>query len=239
MDQLAHRSEQQIQKLNPNDVMGALKGIVPRSFEKTFNGLDSKQIEYAFSLCLDGLTREQVAVGMSTVRDNGFCPDPAMFRKWCLGINGFTTGVDPIHASYRSKNAALANIEAWLIDDTIKITNAERESYNRCYSMFNDLKWNYSDKQKFHTYLAFKDFYDEVVKEFVAKGEPQSIWVEPPKIETRKWRAVPKNYLNLYSDDQKEKSEKIALRIAELVESGMSTADASRQVMKESIKRSV
>ena len=186
MGQLEHRSEQQIQKLNPNDVMGALKGIVPRSFEKTFNGLDSKQIEYAFSLCLDGLTREQVAVGMSTVRDNGFCPDPAMFRKWCLGINGFTTGIDPIHASYRSKNAALANIEAWLIDDTIKITNAEREAYNRCYSMFNDLKWNYSDKQKFHTYLAFKDFYDEIVKEMVAKGESQSIWMPPVKIEVKK-----------------------------------------------------
>lgn len=188
MDQLTCLSEQQIQKLNPNDVMGALKGIVPRSFEKTFNGLDSKQIEYAFSLCLDGLTREQVVIGMGVVRDNGFCPDPAMFRKWCLGIKGFATEVDPIHASYRARNAALANIEAWLSDSTTKITNAEREAYNRCYGMFNDLKWNYSDKQKFHTYAAFKDFYDEVVKDLVAKGESQSIWVPPVKIEMKKDR---------------------------------------------------
>lgn len=234
MDQLAHRSEKQIQKINPNDVMGALKGIVPRSFEKTFQGLDSKQIEYAFSLCLDGLTREQVAIGMSAVRDNGFCPDPAMFRKWCLGIKGFASDVDPIHASYRSKNSALANIEAWLSDSTIKITNAEKEAYNRCYGMFNDLKWNYSDKQKFHTYLAFKDFYDEVVKELVANGESQSIWIEPPKIESR--AKIVKNDCQIVTIEERKRIEETAIKAKELIAGGMSVGEAYLKLAKESKK---
>lgn len=234
MNQITNHTEKKIDKINPNDVSGTLKGLVPRSFEKTFNGLTTKQVEYAFSLCIQGLTREQIAIGMNTVVENGYCPDPAMFRKWCLGIKGFASDVDPIHASYRSKNAALANIEAWLSDNTTKITNAEKEAYNRCYGMFNDLKWNYSDKQKFHTYLAFKDFYDEVVKELVAKGESQSIWIEPPKIES-KAKGIKKDYLKL-SPEEQEESEKRELQVKELVAGGMSIPEAYLQIAKEGKK---
>lgn len=235
MNQITNHTDQQIEKINPNDVSGTLKGLVPRSFEKTFNGLTTKQVEYAFSLCIQGLTREQIAIGMNAVVENGFCPDPAMFRKWCLGIKGFTSDVDPIHASYRSKNAALANIEAWLIDCTTKITNAEKEAYNRCYSMFNDLKWNYSDKQKFHTYLAFKDFYDEVVKELVAKGESQSIWIEPPKIESRV-KGISKDYLKQYREENPEYAKEADERdkkVKEMVASGMTIGEAYMALLKE------
>lgn len=203
MNQIINHTEKQVAEINPVNVAATIKGIAPRSFEKTFSGLSTEQVAYAFKLCLDGLTRKQVELGMIQVRDNGYCPDPAMFRKWCLGIKGFTSDVDPIHASYRSKNAALANIEAWLSDCTTKITNAEREAYNRCYGMFNDLKWNYSDKQKFHTYLAFKDFYDEVVKELVQQGVSQSIWVEPPKIEDKSKMLLSYNINYVKSDFEK------------------------------------
>lgn len=235
MNQITNHTEKQIEKINPNDVSGTLKGLVPRSFEKTFNGLTTKQVEYAFSLCIQGLTREQIAVGMNTVVENGYCPDPAMFRKWCLGIKVFASDVDPIHASYRSKNAALANIEAWLSDSTTKITNAEREAYNRCYGMFNDLKWNYSDKQKFHTYAAFKDFYDEVVKELVAKGESQSIWIEPPKIES-KVKGISKDYLKQYREENPEyakEADEREQRVKEMVANGMTIGEAYMALLKE------
>lgn len=233
MDQLTHLSNQQIEKINPNDVLGALKGIVPRSFEKTFNGLTTKQIEYAFSLCIQGLTRDQITVGMNTTVEQGFCPDPAMFRKWCLGIKGFTADVDPILASYRKKNASLANIEAWLIDDTTPITNAEREAYNRSYAMFNNLKWNYSDNQRFHTYEAFKDFYTEVVNELVKNGIAQCDWTPPPAIADTKDDVKNKAEPKVQSDDEKN----ISQRLQTLVASGMSIGDASRLVMKEKYKK--
>lgn len=147
--------------------------------------MDEQVIIFAMSKAIDGLSKQQLQAGLDAMFEQGYCPDPIMFRKWCLGIKGIGEGVNPIYASYRAKNAALANLEAWLSDSTTKITNAEREAYNRCYTMFNDFKWNYSDKQKFHTYAAFKDFYEEVVKEFVDQGIPQSIWIEPVKLEKK------------------------------------------------------
>lgn len=187
MNQLINHTEKQIEKINPNDVSGTLKGLVPRSFEKTFNGLTTKQVEYAFSLCIQGLTREQIATGMNTVVENGYCPDPAMFRKWCLGVKGFVNDVDPIASSYRGKFAAIANIEAWLSDSSTLITNAERDAYNRVYGMFEKLNWadNY-EKAKYYAYKAFEDAYSEVVKELVSKGEKQSTWDASTAIEKKK-----------------------------------------------------
>lgn len=183
--QITNHTENQVEKTNVPRFLQTMKALAPRSYEKAFHGMDEQVVIFAMSKAIEGLSKQQLQIGLDAMFEHGYCPDPIMFRKWCLGIKGFASDVDPIYASYRARNAALANIEAWLIDDTTKITNAEREAYNRCYGMFNDLKWNYSDKQKFHTYAAFKDFYDEVVKEFVAKGEPQSIWIAPVKIERK------------------------------------------------------
>lgn len=220
MNQIINHTEKQIEPINPMAVMGTLKGISPRSFEKTFSGLDTKQVAYAFELCLDGLTREQIKLGMVKARDSGYCPDPSMFRKWCLGITGFIDNVDPIHASYRKKSAALANIEAWLIDDTITITNAEIEAYNRCYTMFDELRWRHSDKQKFHTYEAFKDFYEEVVKGFVEQGVKQEVWVKPVAIERKPLPVIRKNYLEDLTPEEQERSKQISARVKELRDSG-------------------
>ena len=229
MNQITHHTEKQIEPINPMAVMGTLKGISPRSFEKTFSGLDTKQVAYAFELCLDSLTRDQIKLGMTKARDSGYCPDPSMFRKWCLGITGFADNVDPIHASYRKKSAALANIEAWLIDNTTKITNAEQEAYNRCYSMFNNLKFNYSDKQKFHTYEAFKDFYEDVVRELVSNGEAQSIWVQPLRVEN-KTKVIQKEYLNK-TPEQEAESKIIEDQVKKLIDGGMSVGQAYAKIM--------
>jgi uncharacterized protein YoaH (UPF0181 family) len=176
-----------------------------------------------------GLTSQNFLAGIERMKTESWPPTIPEFKNWCIG-GTIAMGV----SLFRSKNAALANIEAWLSDSTTKITSAEKEAYNRCYGMFNDLKWNYSDKQKFHTYLAFKDFYDEVVKELVAKGESQSIWIEPPKIES-KAKGIKKDYLKL-SPEEQEESEKRELRVKELLASGMSMPEAYLQIAKESKK---
>lgn len=203
MNQIINHTEKQIEVINPAMVMGTVKGIVPRSFEKTFAGLTTEQIAYSFKLCLDGLTRDQIATGMTSVRDNGYCPDPAMFRKWCLGIKGFINDVDPVKDSYKGKYAAIANIEAWLSNPSTLITNAEREAYNRVYGMFQKLEWadNY-ERTKFYAYEAFKDSYVDVVKGLIEKGEQQSIWDAKSVIEKKKEPIVGfgQNYLKTTED---------------------------------------
>lgn len=209
--QITHHTENQVEKTNVPRFLQTMKALAPRSYEKAFNGMDEQVVIFAMSKAIDGITKQQLQVGLDAMFEQGYCPDPIMFRKWCLGIKGIGEGVNPIHASYRAKNAALANIEAWLIDDTTKITNAEREAYDRCYVMFNNLKWNYSDRQKFHTYAAFKDFYDEVVKEFVANNISQCIWVEPPKLGCKvDWVDFGKDER---TDEQKAKDKAVAQEV--------------------------
>lgn len=211
MNQITHHTEKQIEPINPVSVAATIKGIAPRSFEKTFNGLSSEQISYGFKLCLDGLTREQIQAGMMQVRDNGFCPDPAMFRKWCLGIKGFISDADPVKDSYKGKYAAIANIEAWLSDSSTRITNADREAYNRVYGMFNQLQYsNNYEKQKFYAYEAFKDAYVEVVKELVELGVKQEIWIQPEVIEQPKPKFTKRSYLSQpQTKEEKENIQKI------------------------------
>lgn len=211
MNQITHHTEKQIEPINPVSVAATIKGIAPRSFEKTFNGLSSEQISYGFKLCLDGLTREQIQAGMMQVRDNGFCPDPAMFRKWCLGIKGFISDADPVKDSYKGKYAAIANIEAWLSDSSTRITNADREAYNRVYGMFNQLQYaNNYEKQKFYAYEAFKDAYVEVVKELVELGVKQEIWIQPEVIEQPKPKFAKRSYLSQpQTKEEKENIQKI------------------------------
>lgn len=188
MNQLINHTEKQIEKINPNDVSGTLKGLVPRSFEKTFNGLTTKQIEYAFSLCIQGLTREQISIGMNAVVENGYCPDPAMFRKWCLGVKGFVNDVDPVASSYKGKYAALNDVYTWIENrDDRQITEASFIAYERSYNAFNELKWtNTYDRAKRVADSVFMENYEDVVNELVASGIKQEMHINPPKIEKPK-----------------------------------------------------
>ena len=151
-----------------------------KKFSDQWVGVEPEELADEMVDQYQGLTTQDFMRGIERMKQEEWPPTIPAFRSWCTGGES-----NSIHASYRTKNAALANIEAWMMDDSIEITNAEREAYNRCYSMFNNLKWNYSDNQKFHTYAAFKDFYDEVVKELVEKNIPQSIWIKPKQIEKK------------------------------------------------------
>ncbi len=180
MNSMVSNAQQSIQPVNSAKVVGIFKAIAPRSFEKTFEGIPTEQINHAMKICLDGLTHEQVNVGLSMVRDNGFCPDPAMFRKWCLGITGFGTEQQRAVDSFKKKHAALADIIKWRVNNDSPITNAEKEAFDRCYQGFLNLDYATNFERASHNvYEAFKENYVEVVNEFVAKGICQEIWVKP------------------------------------------------------------
>ena len=176
-------NQTQIQPSSSAKLVGIFKAIAPRSFEKTFDGIPVEQVNQAMKICIDGLSKDQINIGLSMVRDNGFCPDPAMFRKWCLGITGFGTEQQRATDSFKGKHAALANIVKWLNSNKHQITNAEKEAYDRCCEMFNAIRWtNNVERAQYYAYEAFKEGYVEVVREFVEQSMPQAVWIKPLSI---------------------------------------------------------
>lgn len=210
-----------VQPIKTGQLVGIFKAIAPRSFEKTFEGMPIEAISHAMKICIEGLSREEIDLGLRMVRDNGFCPDPAMFRKWCLGITGFGTEQQRFVDSFKGKHAALGNIVKWLGDNNHAITNAEKEAYDRCYEMFAEIQWAKSvDRASYLAYEAFKDNYVDVVKEYAEQGQQQAVWVKPVAIENKPIaRAVPKSYLPEQSPEEKAWIEN---RARELQESGLS-----------------
>lgn len=172
---------------------------------------------------LKGITAEQIKHAMELLKKSKFCPVFPEIREWCE---------DYAKSSYKPKMAALANINAWLVDSSVLITNAEREAYNRVYDEFNQLRWaNNYEKQKYHTYETFKEIYLEVVKELVEKGQPQSIWIEPPKVEMKqKYKKVEKPEVKAELTNEQKQDEK---RVQELVAGGMSVGAAYMAILKE------
>ena len=213
MNSMVSNNQQAIHPVNSAKVVGIFKAIAPRSFEKTFEGIPTEQINHAMKICLDGLTHEQVNVGLSMVRDNGFCPDPAMFRKWCLGIQGFGTEQQRAVDSYKKKHAALVNIIKWRADKNTKITNAEKAAYDRCYDAFSNLDYAANfERASYNVYEAFKENYEDVVKEFVEQGVIQGEWIKPVAI-------ARKNYANSVTPEkQSEKSEAEKAQIQDYLE---------------------
>jgi hypothetical protein len=176
-------NQQNIQPINSAQLVGIFKAIAPRSFEKTFDDMPIEAINNAMKICIEGLSRDEINTGLRLVRDNGFCPDPAMFRKWCLGIQGFGTEQQRAVDSFKKKHAALANIIKWRADKDTKITNAEKAAYDRCYDAFANLDYASNfERASYNVYEAFKENYVDVVSEFVEQGVVQSEWIKPVAI---------------------------------------------------------
>lgn len=223
----------QVAEIKASGVVGVFKAIAPRSFEKTFDGIATAEIVNAMKICIDGLTRDQVSHGLNTVRDNGFCPDPAMFRKWCLGIQGFGTEQQRVAETFKGKHAALANIIRWIDNSSSAITNAEKEAYDRCYEMFNNLKWaNNVDRASYLAHEAFKDNYADVIKEFAESGTQQAIWKPELALtnDSKVSKGVGKEYLPQQSQQEKVW---ISNRVNELKNQGLSFAKSLLQASKE------
>ncbi|MCU4310376.1 hypothetical protein [Acinetobacter radioresistens] len=235
MTAMVSNQQTAVQPIKTGQLVATFKAIAPRSFEKTFEGMPAEAINHAMKICVEDLSREQITTGLRMVRDNGFCPDPAMFRKWCLGITGFGTEQQRVVDSFKGKHAALGDIVKWLGDNTHAITNAEKEAYDRCYEMFSDIQWAKNvDRASYLAYEAFKDNYVDVVKEYAEQGQQQAIWEQPVGIEDKKqadlYRPVPKSYLPKQSPEAKAW---IDQRAKELEEKGLSVIRALMQATQE------
>lgn len=229
-------NQQNLQPINSAQLVGVFKAIAPRSFEKTFDGMPAEAINNAMKICIEGLSRDEINAGLRLVRDNGFCPDPAMFRKWCLGIVGFGTEQQRLQDTFKGKHAALANIIKWLSDNNHKITNAEKESYDRCYEMFQAISWATNvDRANYLAYEAFKDNYADVIQEFAQAGVTQGIWesdlcLEASVGKSDLYKPMPKPYGLKRSPEQEAWVEK---RTKELESEGLSFPKALWNASKE------
>lgn len=222
------------QSVNLVDMVDMIKALHPKSFDKQFSGVSDENILKAFKFAMQGISRQRISVGMNKLREIHYCPSPAEFRAWCLGNNGFETASDKLHASYKGKFAAIANIECWMGDSSTLITNAEREAYNRIYGMFNQIQWaNNHEKAKYYAYEAFKDAYVEVVKEFVAQGISQCISQEPVKIKAPERRIA--KTVEDSNPELEEKVNQVKNRVAKLCEKGLSQSEAFALIMKEEL----
>lgn len=200
-------TQTEVQPIKSAQLVAVFKSIVPRSFEKTFDGMPTEAINAAMKICIDGLTRDQINLGLAQVRDNGFCPDLAMFRKWCLGVVGFGTEQQRAIDSFKGRNAALANIVKWRGNEKTEITTAEREAYVRSIDLFQVLNTaNNYERSAYYAYEAFKENYMDVVKEFIEQGHTQEIWVQPVAIEHSfaDAKSKPESKLSQHTPEQKK-----------------------------------
>lgn len=157
--------------LQVQSIIETIKAIVPRSFEKTFASVSDSGVIAGMQICISDLSQEQINQGLMTVVNKGFCPDPALFRRWCLGQDGFDNA-DYIADSYIGNSGALANIKRWLSDNTAAISVAEKQAYDDTCHMFN--KVEYASNAEFaqaEADRAFKDHYQHIVRELVANRQ--------------------------------------------------------------------
>ncbi len=156
-------------------VLGTIQMLVPSSFNKKFGATSADNLVLAMSLCLDGLTDEQISLGIHTVRDKGFCPDPALFRRFCLGQGDFNH-TDVVATSYIGKHGALNAIIKWQDNPKTPITVAMKQAYDETYELWQSI---HSQNDNVKAELAFKDCYDKIVSELVANRVMCEIY-QPP-----------------------------------------------------------
>lgn len=177
---------------NVEHLTAMIKAIVPRSFEKTFSGLSTNEVVAGFAFCATGLSQTELNTGLAKIQEMGFCPDPAMFAKWCKGLDGFNN-TDTIADSYIGKSGALANILRWLVDDSTPITIAQKQAYDATYHMFSEIEYaNSGDFAKTQAYSAFKDTYEHIVRELIANRQACQPYVPPVALEQAMQSVQPK-----------------------------------------------
>lgn len=155
---------QLVQIQNPNQLTDVIHSLVTGSFEKKFKGVKPIEVVNAFAFVTQGLSQEQLQMGIKILIEKAFCPDPALFRQWCLGNRDFSFD-DEIADSYVGKHGALANIIKWLeTNGKAPISQAEKGAYDDTYTLWQNIN-SYKERQRAE--LAFKDFYDKRVAELV------------------------------------------------------------------------
>lgn len=176
-------------KINSVEHLTAMvKAIVPRSFEKTFGGLSTDEVVAGFMFCVAGFSQTELNIGLQKIKEMGYCPDPAMFAKWCKGIDGFDNS-DVVADSYIAKTGALASILAWRDNDTRRITVAEKLAYDDVYHVFEQA--DRLPSMMITAHVAFTDKYEMIVRELVANRQPCQVWQAPVALEHHEHRPEP------------------------------------------------
>lgn len=182
---------------NAEHLTAMIKAIVPRSFEKTFGGLTTTEVVAGFRFCTQGLNQVELNTGLAKIQEMGYCPDPAMFAKWCKGIDGFDSK-DYIADSYINKSGALANIIAWIDNPKSPISQAEKQAYDKTYHMFRDIN---SDFDKNQAYSAFKAHYEHAVNALLEQKQVSQPYVPPTALQ------APQNAPQAQSSVSKERAQ--------------------------------
>ena len=182
---------------NVEHLTAMIKAMVPRSFEKTFGGLSTNEVVAGFAFCATGLSQTELNTGLAKIQEMGYCPDPAMFAKWCKGIDGFDNK-DYIADSYINKSGALANIIAWIDNPKSPISRAEKQAYDKTYHMFRDIN---SDFDKNQAYSAFKAHYEHAVNALIEQKQVSQPYVPQTALQ------APQNAPQAQSSVSKERAQ--------------------------------
>ena len=171
-------SDKQIDALS---IINFLQFGCASGFNKNYaSKLSTEKQKHAFlntvNFMISDLSQSQLQTGVIKLRDSGFCPDLNLFRRWCLGLDGFDTAEDKIRKTYLGSDSALAHIINYSKQQSDFITNAMELAYTDTMQMFVDL--NTSDKPEylvFQIYKSFKSCYEDHVKKLVHDGIVQKV----------------------------------------------------------------
>lgn len=164
---------------SPAHLVGIIQSLTTGSFEKKYAACDMADVVATFAFATQDLSQEQLVLGVNTVLEMGFCPDVALFRRWCLGQKAFDT-TDHVADSYIGKAGALASIKRWLDDKTAPITVAQKQAYDATYHMFEAVKHaKNADYAQTTADSAFKDSYEHIVNQLVKGRMPCQAYVAP------------------------------------------------------------
>lgn len=184
---------QLIQIQNPAQLVDIIQNLTTGSFERKFADVPTFDVVTAFAFATKGLNHDQLLVGLDKVLEMGYCPDPALFRRWCLGHTTFDN-TDAVADSYIGKNGALASVLRWRIDDSTPITVAQKQAYDATRHMFDEIE--YADGDNFvrvQAYSSFKDAYEHIVRELVANRQVCQVYTLPVALEQPKQTIAPKH----------------------------------------------
>lgn len=183
---------QLIQIQNPAQLVDIIQNLTTGSFERKFADVPTFDVVTAFAFATKGLNHDQLLVGLDKVLEMGYCPDPALFRRWCLGYTTFDN-TDAVADSYIGKNGALANILLWLADKSTPISVAEKQAYDKTCHMFNEIEYaSNADFARTQAYSSFKDAYEFIVRELIADRQMCQMYTPPVALEQPKQAVAPK-----------------------------------------------
>lgn len=146
-----------------------------KKFAETYKDFDLVQTTAVIRRAIDGLTDNQIKLGIETMWQKGYLPSMLLFRQWCLGNTDFKLS-DDIADSYTNKHHALSQIIKWQGNADTPITVAMKQAYDDTYHLWRDVV---SESDQTKAELAFKGAYEHIVKELVKERVMCEAYTQP------------------------------------------------------------